>query len=158
MSANDESHGEEGVLQAKLRDHRNLSILVVDDDKFTRQILMKILTAFGMHDVATAQNGDEALRHLALNHVDLVISDILMKGMDGLSFIKNIRQDDIVIRDKRNIPVIFLTAYTDERLVRAALKLKANGYLTKPLVPAKMIGMISKLCHSTLPTLGGRAA
>jgi len=68
----------------------SLSILVVDDNEFSRRVLVMTLGKIGIANVATVDGGVAALRHLAGNHVDAVISDLNMPGMDGAAFIQEL--------------------------------------------------------------------
>lgn len=135
------------------RDHHGLSILIVDDNKFTRDLVRKILVSYGIADVASAASGEDALRQLHASFYDLVICDIVMDGMSGIQFVKAIRCKMTPIVNATTMPIIMLTAHADETLVMAAMKAGANGYLVKPLVPSRLTHLIEKLCHSTLPTL-----
>lgn len=136
-----------------LRDHRGLSTLFIDDDKFTRDLFRKIMVAYGMPDVATSDCADDALRRINENYYDLVITDIVMKGATGIQLAKEIRRKASLAGTKASVPIIMLTAHTEERLVRACAELGANGYLVKPLVPAKLMRLIARLCNSTQPEL-----
>ncbi len=135
------------------RNPASLSILIVDDNKFTRNLLRRILVSFGMPEIAEADSGEDALRQLTANYYDLVICDIVMGGISGIQFVKTIR-----IGRLTQVPVIMLTAHADETLVRASLGAGANGYLVKPLVPARLMALIAKLCHCTTPTLRSLSA
>ena len=139
--------------QISARDHSGLSILIVDDNKFTRDLLRKILVSFGISEILSAESGEDALRQLNANYFDLVICDIVMDGMSGIQFVQSVRAKVGLNNRSGIIPIIMLTAHADEALVVASLKAGANGYLVKPLVPAKLMQSISKLCHSTVPTL-----
>ena len=68
-----------------------LKVLVVDDMTSSRLMLARMLTRLGIHAVETAQCGDEALHCLGNSHIDLVISDYHMPGMDGLGLLRQMR-------------------------------------------------------------------
>ncbi len=135
------------------RDHRGLSVLIIDDNKFTRDLLRKILVSFGISDITPAASGEDALRQLQANLFDLVICDIVMDGMNGIQFVKSLRCKSVPVANASSVPIIMLTAYADEKLVIASLKAGANGYLVKPLIPKRLVELIAKLCKSTMPTL-----
>ncbi len=135
------------------RDHRGLSVLIIDDNKFTRDLLRKILVSFGISDITPAASGEDALRQLQANLFDLVICDIVMDGMNGIQFVKSLRCKSVPVANARSVPIIMLTAHADEKLVIASLKAGANGYLVKPLIPKRLVELIAKLCKSTMPTL-----
>lgn len=135
------------------RDHRGLSVLIIDDNKFTRDLLRKILVSFGISDITPAASGEDALRQLQANLFDLVICDIVMDGMNGIQFVKSLRCKSVPVANASSVPIIMLTAHADEKLVIASLKAGANGYLVKPLIPKRLVELIAKLCKSTMPTL-----
>ena len=106
---------------------RNLKVLVVDDDKDVALYIKNELSAW--YRIDTAYNGKEALKMLLTNNdYDLVISDIIMPEMDGLTFIKQLKSNTQI----SDIPVILLTskADVDDRL--EGLKKGADAYLSKP--------------------------
>ncbi|MDO9265284.1 MAG: response regulator, partial [Desulfosalsimonadaceae bacterium] len=82
-----------------------MGILIVDDSKIERMILKDLLESEG-HTVDASENGEEALQSAFLSLPDLIISDILMPGMDGFSLGKSIRSDDRTA----HIPFVFYTA------------------------------------------------
>ena len=110
-------------------------ILVVDDDamnlKRTRMILEK------HYNVLLAESGNEALRKLKSEKVDLVLLDIAMPVMDGLETFKRMKESFI------EIPVIFLTASGYEDDVRTAISLGAVNYLKKPFFPAELLKRVT---------------
>lgn len=134
-----------------IRDHRGLSVLITEDNGFTRDLLNKILVSFGMPHVTHATSGEDALRKLHNDLFDLVICDIVMEGMNGIQFVKSVRAN--ATPRVNRVPIIMLTAHADEKLVMAALKAGANGYLVKPLIPKRLVALVAKLCNSTVPTL-----
>lgn len=138
---------------SKLIDHKLLSVLVVDDNKFTADLVRKILNAHGISEVYQEYSGETALACLFSNHVNVVICDVVMKGMSGLQFTKAVRDGYVPLPGKRETPIVMLTAHSEQNIVMASLKIGANGYLVKPIVPKKLMQLISKSCRSTLPTL-----
>ncbi len=118
-------------------------ILVVDDESSIRDLLSKTL-ALAEYDVDTAPDGRSALERLRLYPYDLLIADLKMPGIDGLSVIREAK------RLKSNLPVIIITGYSTETAAIEAVNLGVSGYLTKPFrVPqvlaaaAKAIGELS---------------
>ena len=100
------------------------SILVVDDDKEIVRSLGKLLELEGYH-VLKAYNGLEALDMLVMNKVHLLILDVMMPQMNGLSALMK-------IREQNNIPVIMLSAKTEESDKVIGLSMGADDYVTKP--------------------------
>jgi len=100
-------------------------ILVVDDEPAIRGIVEEILAGDG-HAVETACSAEEALARLADGGIDLVITDIRMGGMDGLSMLRKIRSENDVVQ------VVIMTSHACTDSAVAAVKLGAYDYLTKP--------------------------
>ncbi|ADK85382.1 response regulator receiver protein [Desulfarculus baarsii DSM 2075] len=115
-------------------------ILVVDDSLTIRNLLSMVLRQNG-HDVVTAGDGFEGLQQLAAHRVDLIISDLNMPRMDGLSFIKKIRQND----STSAIPVILLSTEKASRDIDNAMDAGASKYLVKPVLPAVLAAEVKKL-------------
>jgi two-component system sensor histidine kinase/response regulator len=113
-------------------------ILVVDDDEMVLMALEELLKPEG-YEVHTVGGGAEALQKLDENAYDLIMTDVIMPEMDGFELCKRIRQ-----REKcRDIPIVFLTAKTrDEDRVRG-LEAGANLFLSKPISPDKLLGIVS---------------
>jgi len=106
------------------RDGRS-RVLVVDDESSIRELLSKTL-ALAEYDVDTAPDGRAALERLRLGHYDLLIADLKMPGMDGLTLIREAK------RLKADIPVIIITGFSTESSAIEAVNLGVAGYLTKP--------------------------
>jgi excisionase family DNA binding protein len=100
-------------------------ILVVDDESSIRDLLAKTL-ALADYDVDTAADGRSALERLRLYPYDLLIADLKMPGIDGLSVIREAK------RLKSDLPVIIITGYSTETAAIEAVNLGVSGYLTKP--------------------------
>lgn len=101
-------------------------VLVVDDSRNTRDIEQSILELDG-YTVLTAGDGIEGLETLKATRVDLVVTDIQMPRMDGITMIENLRKDAAV----GDVPVIVVTSETDSRLVDASRAAGANAHITK---------------------------
>lgn len=102
------------------------TILIADDELNAREGLRKALeTEYRRVDVAA--DGDEAYEKLVKNNYDLLITDVRMPGMDGITLLKNARQENLVAN------VIVLTAYGDIKMAVDAMRSGAYNYLTKPV-------------------------
>ena len=110
-------------------------ILLVDDDIKIRALLREILDVLP-YDVVEAADGKEALERLALQPVDLIITDRSMPHMDGLEFLKNLRQTD------KTVPVLMMSAYGDEELWGEAVELGVEDYLLKPFDPDSVLKIV----------------
>ena len=105
-------------------------ILVVDDDAVNRRLLSRTLEALG-HVVHTASNGREALEALQVEQPDIVLLDIVMPEMDGVSVLERIKGDPAL----RAVPVIMISALEDFASVVRCIELGAEDYLQKPFNP-----------------------
>ena len=103
------------------------NILVVDDTADCREPLARLLEIAGYHPT-TAVNGLDALAHLDLDQPDLILLDLMMPEMDGITFLKELRSLD---GWKSVVPVIVLTALSNGPLVHEARRLGVHGTLTK---------------------------
>ena len=106
-------------------------ILVVDDND-QNLYMLKILLEGNGYQLTLAKNGNEALEAAHSNTPDLIISDILMPGMDGFALCRECKKDGQL----RDIPFIFYTAtYTDPKDEQFALSLGAVRFIRKPSEP-----------------------
>ena len=112
-------------------------ILIVEDTESLRKLSRKILEKEGF-SVDEAENGEIALEKVSgETKYSLILLDIMMPKMDGMEFIKNLRTFS-------EIPVVFITALSDERSQVLAYENGADGYLTKPFSKALLLSMIKR--------------
>ncbi len=117
-----------------------MKILAVDDRKDDLYLLQKMLEGRG-YEAVPAENGKEALKKLKEFEPDMVISDILMPGMDGYQLLKEIKSS----KKFRKIPFVFYTAtYTSKQDEEFAYALGASRFIVKPQEPETFLGMIEK--------------
>jgi DNA-binding response OmpR family regulator len=102
-------------------------ILVIEDEPAVQTLLRKQLTANG-YQVTVAADGLDGLMKLESIKPDLVISDVMMPNLDGIEFVRAIKQH----QETRRIPVIFLTAKSDPRSMIEGINVGARFYVTKP--------------------------
>lgn len=133
----------DSVANAKNYAKTKYQVLVVEDDVEIRQYLKNELSADFHVQVCT--NGAEALELILRKTPDIVVSDVMMPVMDGVTLCKKIRQNITV----NSLPVVLLTSLTDERDVIAGLDVGADAYITKPF-------SIELLRHTLLNKLQGR--
>ena len=107
-------------------------VLVVDDEASIRDLLAKTL-ALADYDVDVAPSGQVALERLRANGYSLMITDLRMPGMDGLSVISEVR------RLHARLPVIVITGFSSEATAIEAANLGVSGYLTKPFKVPKVL-------------------
>lgn len=116
-------------------------ILIVDDSKTVRNLVAFIMKKEGF-TVTTAEDGIEGLEKLySLDRVDLIISDVNMPRMDGFTFIKTVREQEMY----RDLPIIVLSTEGQDKDIQTGLNLGANQYLVKPAQPEKMVKNVKML-------------
>jgi excisionase family DNA binding protein len=112
-------------------------VLVVDDEASIRDLLSKTL-ALAEYDVDTAPDGTTALDRMRAFSYDLLIADLRMPGMDGLTLIRQAK------RIKADLPVIIITGFSTESSAIEAVNLGVAGYLTKPFRVPQVLAAASK--------------
>jgi excisionase family DNA binding protein len=112
-------------------------VLVVDDEATIRDLLSKTL-ALAEYDVDLAPDGRTALDRLRIIPYDLLITDLKMPGVDGLTVIREAR------RLKADLPVIIITGFSTEASAIEAVNLGVSGYLTKPFRVPRVLAAASK--------------
>jgi excisionase family DNA binding protein len=112
-------------------------VLVVDDEATIRDLLSKTL-ALAEYDVDLAPDGRTALERLRVIPYDLLITDLKMPGVDGLTVIREAR------RLKADLPVIIITGFSNEASAIEAVNLGVSGYLTKPFRVPRVLAAASK--------------
>ena len=112
-------------------------VLVVDDEATIRDLLSKTL-ALAEYDVDMAGDGRTALERLRIIPYDLLITDLKMPGVDGLTVIREAR------RLKADLPVIIITGFSNEASAIEAVNLGVSGYLTKPFRVPRVLAAASK--------------
>ena len=118
------------------------TILLVDDSP-THRSLIKVFLMGRDCEFVEAGSGEEALEVLDRTHVDLAIVDVVMPGMSGLDLIRELRLHHD--RGVRRVPVVLLTAETDEDLALEGMAAGANACLHKPVSSAGVADVVSKL-------------
>jgi two-component system response regulator MprA len=117
-------------------------LLIVDDDPSVREALELVLDLNGF-GVATAADGSEAIRTLAVNRPDAVILDVLMPGLDGLEVCRRMR----AVGDRT--PVLMLTARAEVAERVAGLEAGADDYLVKPFASEELVARLRALLRRT---------
>lgn len=110
------------------------TILCVDDSASMRQMIKLTLTGGG-YDVIEASDGGDGLKKLEGKAVNLVITDLNMPGMDGLTFIRELRKLPAI----KGVPIIFLTTESDESKRSEAKAAGATAWITKPFQADRLL-------------------
>ena len=116
-------------------------VMTVDDSRTMREMVSFTLKGAG-YDVVEANDGQMALTALTANKVDLVIADLNMPIMDGLTLIRKLR----ALPQYRTTPLLMLTTDADEKKKSEGRAAGATGWIVKPFDPAKLISVVQKVC------------
>ncbi len=104
----------------------DIKVLIVDDDEGLLQILSSLVAEIGDYKVIATVDPYKAVEYVRTEHINVVLTDIIMPEMDGLEVLEQVRKID------PNISVIMMTGQTDPRQMRKAIKLDAFDFLRKP--------------------------
>ncbi len=104
------------------------TILIIDDEEPIRELLKLTLQSAGFGTVLEASRGEEGLELAVRHHPDLILLDLMLPGLDGLSVCRRLKTSP----DTRQIPIVMLTAKSDESDIVVGLEMGANDYVTKP--------------------------
>ena len=121
------------------------NILVVEDDPDIQQLVTYNLIKAGMH-VTCTENGENALLVLDKERVDAIILDLMLPGKNGLEICRILREQE----QTRSIPIIILTAKSEEDDIVAGLEIGADDYVTKPFSPKVLIARLQVLLRRNL--------
>lgn len=122
-----------------------MSILIVDDSKESVYLIQTILRKAGYTDLVTAGSAKDAFKHLSLsnygkkgNPVELILLDIIMPDMDGIEALKQLKEVDAI----SEIPVVMVTANTEDKDLEKAFDLGAVDYVTKPFSRIELLARV----------------
>jgi two-component system chemotaxis response regulator CheY len=115
-----------------------VNVLIVDDLQFIKIVLRDILEKSGFHVVGEASNGKQAISMYQERHPDVVLMDITMPDMDGLTALKKIKEIDPEAR------VIICSALGQQKLIVQAIQLGARDFIVKPFQPPRVISALKK--------------
>jgi two-component system chemotaxis response regulator CheY len=112
------------------------NILIVDDSPIMRQVIKKTVRISGIDigEIYEAGNGKEGLQQARDNWIDLILTDINMPEMDGITYIKELKGDEVL----SSIPIIVISTEGRDEVVKEALSLGASDYITKPFQPEEI--------------------
>lgn len=116
------------------------NIMTVDDTATMRQMISFTLSSVG-HHVVQACDGEEALKLARQKKLDLVIADVNMPIMDGISLIKSLRQ----LPEYRFTPILMLTTESQENKRQEGRVAGATGWIVKPFNPEQLINVVNKV-------------
>lgn len=120
----------------------NYSVLVIEDETFTRMVLARMLSALGFQAIHQAQDGESGLAAVRAHAPDVVLCDVEMAPLDGLGFLRALRAEDDPRH--RGLPVVFMTNRADEGRMAEARALGADTFLVKPATPETLTRMLGE--------------
>lgn len=130
---------------------RQPSLLVVEDEQDLLEVLRFSLTREGF-SVRTAENGEDAIRMVRQQKPDLIVLDLMLPTIDGLSVCRALRSQE----QTRDVPVVMLTAKGEESDIVKGLEAGADDYVTKPFSPKVLMARINAVLRRSEYT-GGAA-
>ncbi len=116
------------------------TILTVDDTASMRQMISFTLNSVG-HEVIQASDGKEALQVLVGKKIDLVIADVNMPNMDGITLVKSLR----ALADYKFTPILMLTTESQEAKRQQGKVAGATGWIVKPFNPEQLLTVVKKV-------------
>ena len=117
------------------------TVLVVDDSRSVRAVIGTTLQVAG-YNVIQATDGQEGLDILnGDNHIELIITDLNMPNMDGITFIREIKK----MPDYKSTPICMLTTETEQSKLEQGNSVSTDAWITKPVQPAHVINIVTKL-------------
>ena len=128
-----------GVVQKGSACMASARILAVDDSPTILEMISSIL-ASGGYDVITAVDGNEALAKARAESPDLILLDVMLPKLDGYRVCRLLKFD----QKYKAIPIIMLTAKTEEQAMATGIRTGANQYLTKPVEPDRLLGAVAE--------------
>ncbi len=122
------------------------NILIADDAKTARMIIKKCLQIIGYDNAVffEAENGDEALKSLKQNPVDLMVTDINMPVMDGIQLLRRVKASPKLT----TIPILVITSTSNPALEKQIIELGAFSVLNKPVNPSTLAKVLEDLLES----------
>jgi CheY-like chemotaxis protein len=120
-------------------------ILIVDDDRASRVLARTILQSLDPPcHIMEAIGGQQALRVIEANQPDIVLLDILMPDMDGVSLCDTVKRN----QQTKHTKILMVTARRDERMIRAGLLAGADDYITKPFTREQLLTAVTRFLTS----------
>lgn len=122
-------------------DLSDLDFLLVDDNRFIRQLLREILKSFGARAIREAQDSDDAFDKIGRHAPDIILCDWMMGPLDGMGFLKQLRGS----KAHQRIPIIMVSGHAMTEHVSAALGEGADSYIVKPFRSATLMTHLMKV-------------
>src|SRR5579859_5016465 len=135
---------------------RQQTILVVDDEPTIREVVRKYLERDGF-DVAEAADGFQAITYLREHTPDLIVLDVMLPGVDGMTITRQLREPAAYasLSVDGSIPIIMLTAKTDEIHRIQGFEIGVDDYVTKPFSPHELVARVKAVLRRSGSTPAG---
>jgi DNA-binding response OmpR family regulator len=130
-------------VEIKLKNNHSL-ILIIEDDISAARLAEYTLEHAG-YEVIKAHDGYEGLSKAIKHHPDLIILDIMLPGIDGFEVCQRLRERP----DMNTMPILVISAKSQEEDIRFGMEIGASEYITKPVEPAFMLEKIAGLLHAS---------
>ncbi|HET7083742.1 MAG TPA: response regulator [Rhizomicrobium sp.] len=121
----------------------NLKALIVEDNAHMRSLLRALLNSVGVKDIAEASHGQAGLEALRERKSDLVLTDLVMKPMDGLEFTRHVRTHEK--SPNPFVPIIMISGHTEKYRVEAARDAGVTEFLAKPITAHNLFARIAEI-------------
>ena len=129
------------------------TIAVIEDDETIRTLLQMLLKNAGFTSVRTAERGDTGFELVRRHKPDLVLLDLMLPGLDGLSVCRRIRETPALAQTR----ILMLTAKSEDADIVRGLELGADDYVTKPFSRSVLLARIQAVLRRPAPAIGGEA-
>lgn len=138
----DEAEAEQDTQEQKAEEPQDdLPTIMLIEDNIDMCRMLQLQLRSNKYNVFTAHDGEEGLKKIYQHHPDIIITDLMMPGMDGMELLRNVRQDFNI----SHIPVIVLTAKNTEEDKLTSIKSGANAFITKPFSSSHLMARINQL-------------
>ena len=127
------------------------TIAVIEDDETIRTLLQMLLKNAGFTSVRTAERGDTGFDLVRRHKPDLVLLDLMLPGLDGLSVCRRIRETPALAQTR----ILMLTAKSEDADIVRGLELGADDYVTKPFSRSVLLARIQAVLRRPAPAVGG---
>ena len=121
---------------------RELVVLVIDDNVGMRSIMTAVLRALGFSEIRLADDAIEAQKIIPQVKPDLIITDLKMPVLDGVTFVRNLRADET--NPFSEVPIIVATGHTEEKHVKACIAAGVDQFLAKPITGKALAERITR--------------
>ena len=123
-------------------------ILVAEDERDIRELILISLQTNGLTNVIEAHNGEEAVTQAKMYKPDLILMDVRMPKMTGYEACKVLKDDN----STRDIPVVFLSAKGQETEIKLGMELGAEEYILKPFAPDELVQRVHDILKRSGPS------